>query len=77
YTMTRAFAAAPVAVTQPATFLQLVWAVLAGWVIFGETIDVWVVIGGTIVLMAVSFIAWREYVLNRRAVTPVTHATKV
>lgn len=77
YTMTRAFAAAPVAVTQPATFLQLVWAVLAGWLIFGETIDVWVVIGGTIVLMAVSFIAWREYVLNRRAVTPVTHATKV
>ena len=77
YTMTRAFAAAPVAVTQPVTFLQLVWAVLAGAIIFGEAIDIWVVIGGTIVLAAVSFIAWREYILKRREVTPVTHATKV
>lgn len=77
YTMTRAFAVAPVAVTQPVTFLQLVWAVLAGAVIFGEAIDIWVVIGGSVVLAAVSFIAWREYVLKRRELTPVTMATKV
>lgn len=77
YTMTRAFEAAPVAVTQPVTFLQLVWGVLAGAVFFAEAIDIWVVIGGTIVMAAVSFIAWREYTLKRAEVTPVTHATKV
>lgn len=77
YTMTRAFEAAPVAVTQPVTFLQLVWGVLAGAVFFGEAVDIWVVIGGTIVMSAVSFIAWREYTLKRAEVTPVTHATKV
>ena len=33
YTMTLAFAAAPISVTQPATFLQLVWAVLVGSII--------------------------------------------
>jgi len=60
YTMTLAFRAGPLAVTQPVTFLQLVWAVLLGVVLFGEPVDPWVVAGGTIILASVSFIAWRE-----------------
>ena len=75
-TMTRAFAAAPLTVTQPVTFLQLVWAVLLGWLMFGEAIDGWVVIGGVIIMASVSFITWREAVA-RRAVTPVVTAAKV
>ena len=75
-TMTRAFAAAPLTVTQPVTFLQLVWAVLLGWLMFGEAIDGWVVIGGVIIMASVSFIIWREAVA-RRAVTPIVTATKV
>ena len=77
YTMTLAFAAAPVTVTQPVTFLQLLWAVLTGWVIFGEPLDIWVALGGTVIVAAVSFITWREHVLKRREVTPVTPATKL
>ncbi len=75
-TMTMAFAAAPLTVTQPVTFLQLVWAVLLGWLMFGEAIDGWVVIGGVIIMASVSFITWREAVA-RRAVTPVVTAAKV
>jgi drug/metabolite transporter (DMT)-like permease len=60
YTMTRAFAAAPMAVTQPVMFLQLVWSTAIGWAIFGEGVDAWVIIGGAIVLGAVTFITWRE-----------------
>ena len=74
--MTLAFAAAPLTVTQPVTFLQLVWAVLLGAFAFGEGIDGWVVLGGTVIMAAVSFITWREAVA-RRKVTPPTHATKV
>ena len=77
YTMTRAFAAAPIAVTQPVTFLQLVWATLLGWLVFDEAIDIWVVLGGSVILAAVSFITWREAVLKRRAITPPDSATKV
>jgi drug/metabolite transporter (DMT)-like permease len=66
YTMTLAFRAAPVSVTQPVTFLQLVWAALLGWAVFGEGLDPWVLAGGTIIVAAVSFIAWREAVLARR-----------
>lgn len=76
YTMTMAFAAAPLTVTQPVTFLQLVWAVLLGALVFDESIDGWVIFGGAIIMASVSFITWREAVA-RRKVTPVMVATKV
>ncbi len=66
FTMTLAFKAAPVSVTQPVTFLQLIWATLLGWAVFGEQPDPWVIAGGTIIVAAVSFIAWREAVMGRR-----------
>ncbi|MEL7281623.1 MAG: DMT family transporter [Pseudomonadota bacterium] len=77
YTMTLAFRAAPLAVTQPVTFLQLVWAVTLGIVVFGEPLDIWVILGGTIIVASISFISWREAVLKRQAVTPSVSATKV
>lgn len=76
YTMTLAFRAAPLAVTQPVTFLQLVWAVILGVTVFGEGVDLFVVLGGTIIVGAVSFISWREAVLKRR-VTPPVPATRI
>jgi len=76
YTMTLAFAAAPLTVTQPVTFLQLVWAVLLGWLAFGEAIDGWVVTGGLVIMASVSFITWRE-AFARRSVTPPAPATKL
>ncbi|MEN8895559.1 MAG: DMT family transporter [Yoonia sp.] len=67
YTMTRAFEAAPLTVTQPVTFLQLVWAVALGALVFGEVIDVWVIVGGSVIMAAVCFITWREAVARRAA----------
>lgn len=77
YTMTLAFKAAPLAVTQPVSFLQLVWSVTLGALVFGESLDPWVLLGGTVIVGAVSFISWREAVLKRQAVTPAISATKV
>lgn len=77
YTMTMAFAAAPVTVTQPVTFLQLVWAVALGALVFAEPVDIWVILGGGLILASVTFITWREAVLKRRPITPPTPATKV
>lgn len=76
YTMTLAFAAAPVTVTQPVTFLQLVWSVLLGLAFFAEPVDPWVIAGGCVILGSVSFITWREARLKRR-ITPPSPATKV
>ena len=77
YFMTRAFRAAPMAVIQPVTFLQLVWATLLGWLVFGDSVDGWVMLGGSVILGSVSYITWREARLNRRAVTPAANATKL
>ncbi len=77
YTMTLAFRAAPVSVTQPASFLQLVWAILLGALMFDEPVDVFVVIGSCVILGAISFITWREMVVRRRQITPPAPATKV
>ncbi|WP_282021477.1 DMT family transporter [Ruegeria faecimaris] len=77
YLMTLALQAAPVAVTQPVTFLQLIWATLVGALVFHESVDLWVVAGGTLILLAVSFIAWREAVLNRSSLTTPSIAPKL
>jgi len=77
YTMTLALAAAPLTVTQPVTFLQLVWAVLLGALVFGEGIDGWVITGGAIIIGAISYLTWREAMVKRRLITPVPVATKV
>ena len=74
--MTLAFAAAPVTVTQPVTFTQLVWAVLLGYFVFDETLDIWVILGGAVILSAVTFITWREAVLRRKMTTPNINQTK-
>ncbi len=76
YTMTRAFAAAPLTVTQPVTFLQLVWASLLGVFVFGEPVDAWVLVGGAMMIGAISYITWREARVRARTVTPPVNATK-
>jgi drug/metabolite transporter (DMT)-like permease len=75
YTMTLALAAAPVTVTQPVTFLQLVWATALGAVFFAEPVDIWVILGGAVILGSVAFITWREAMLKRQ-ITPNANAPK-
>ncbi|MBF9043928.1 EamA family transporter [Rhodobacterales bacterium HKCCE4037] len=66
YTMTLAFRAAPLTVTQPVTFLQLLWATIVGVVVFAEPVDAFVVLGGAMIISSVTFITWREAMLRRR-----------
>lgn len=69
YAMTRAFAVAPMTVTQPVTFLQLIWASILGVLVFGEPLDTWVILGGALMIAAISYITWREARL-RTVATP-------
>lgn len=47
-------------VVTPFDFFRLIWATLIGILLFGESVDNLVWIGGTIVIASVSYIAWRE-----------------
>lgn len=60
YTMMRAFRAAPLAVTQPVVFLQILLSSLLGMVVFGEPLDPFVLLGGALIVGAVSVNTWAE-----------------
>lgn len=66
FTMTLAFREAPITVTQPVTFLQLVWATLLGAVFFGEPLDALSIAGGTVIAGAVIALALYEAHGRRR-----------
>ena len=76
YTMTLAFKLAPISVTQPANYLQLVWATLLGYFIFSEVVDIYVILGGLIIIISVTYISYREMQLNIINKTPNNNYTK-
>ena len=67
YTLTQAYKAAEITVTQPLSFLQLVWAGLLGYAVFAETPDLWTVGGSAVIVASATYIAHREAVLTREA----------
>ena len=76
YTMTRALRAAPITLTQPIGFLQLVWAAMLGIVAFGEPVDPFVILGGGIVVAAATYISHRETRMAQKISTPPPPAVK-
>lgn len=60
YAMTRAFGAAPLTVTQPVSFLQIVWSATLGALVFAEPLDPWVIAGGAVIIGAVSLNSWLD-----------------
>ena len=66
YALTRAIAHAPLTVTQPLSFLQLVWAIIFGYWLFDEVPDTWVIAGALMIVGAISYLAHREAVAARR-----------
>jgi drug/metabolite transporter (DMT)-like permease len=72
YTMTRAFQAAPLAVTQPVVFLQILWASVLGALVFGEAVDGFVILGGALIVAAISLNTWAEARAERVPPQPET-----
>ena len=60
YCMTRAFRVADVSATQPAKFLDLVWAALLGWIFFGDHPTRATLLGGGLILGVTIWLARRE-----------------
>ena len=64
--MTSAVALAPLVVVQPVTFLQLVWATLLGVLFFNEGVDFFVFIGGGLIIVSITIIAYRESIISKK-----------
>ena len=76
-TMTQAFRCAPITVTQPIGFLQLVWATILGMTVFAEPLDPHVLAGGAVIVASATYISHREARVARRQTTPPAAATKL
>jgi drug/metabolite transporter (DMT)-like permease len=60
YCLTRAFSVADISASQPAKFLDLVWASILGWLMFADQVAESTVAGGAIILVATIWVARRE-----------------
>ncbi|MEM1302375.1 MAG: DMT family transporter, partial [Pseudomonadota bacterium] len=49
----------------PFTYTSMLWSVLIGWVWFAELPTVWMLAGGSLVIVAGALIVWRERALGR------------
>jgi len=60
YFMTKAVAVAPLSVTQPVIFLQLIWSTSIGLLVFGEPLDFLIICGGGVIVVAITQLAYFE-----------------
>jgi drug/metabolite transporter (DMT)-like permease len=51
---------------QPVSFLQFIWAIMIGFLLFGESVDAFVVLGALTIIGAVFYITLREGQLKQR-----------
>ena len=59
-TMTQAIKSTKMTITQPFTFLQLVWSVIAGIILFDEKFDIYVITGGVIILISTCYLIVKD-----------------
>ena len=67
WAMIRALQLAPAASIQPFTYTLLIWAVVIGWVGFGDLPDAWTLLGASAIVGAGIFTALREHRLRGRS----------
>jgi drug/metabolite transporter (DMT)-like permease len=60
YSLTKAFSVADISATQSLRFLDLVWASLLGWLVFGDFPSQWTWLGAAVILVSTVWIARRE-----------------
>jgi drug/metabolite transporter (DMT)-like permease len=62
----RSLTVAPASTVVPYQYTTIIWAVLFGYLVFGDVPDAWMLVGGTIIIGAGLFIFVREQRLARR-----------
>ena len=60
YAMTQSFRLTPMTISQPVTYLQLVWATIMGIYLFGDMFDIYVIIGGAMITLSATVIAYLD-----------------
>mgnify|MGYP002780483387 CR=1 FL=1 len=64
--LTEAWASAQVSALSPFSYSSLLWAVLFGWLVFGDVPSAWTVVGAALIVAASLYILRRELLRRRR-----------
>ena len=64
--MTQSLRLAETMVVLPFDFTKLVWGALFAWLLFGELIDMWTLVGTLVIFSGGLYVAYRERQLGRR-----------
>ncbi len=64
--MTQSFRYADASLVAPFDYTTMIWALLLGWVLFGQSPSNTVIVGGAIVALSGLFVIWREHQLGLR-----------
>ncbi|HET6470145.1 MAG TPA: DMT family transporter [Geminicoccaceae bacterium] len=67
YCVIRALQLAPAVVVQPFSYAMLIWAVLIGWLVFGDFPDAWTISGALVIAAAGIYSAIRQHRLPSSA----------
>lgn len=65
--MIKALSLAPLTVIQPFNYLQLVWSVILGMIVFGDVPDLYTFVGAFLIVSSGLFVFFRERVKAKRA----------
>ena len=61
----RALTIAPASLLAPFVYTQIVWALVLGYLVFGDLPDVWMLLGGAVIVASGLYVFYREAVLGR------------
>ena len=62
----RALMIAPASLIAPFTYSQILWALILGFLVFGDLPDAWMLAGCTVIIASGLFVFYREAVLGKR-----------
>ena len=69
----QAYKYAEVSALEPFWFLRLIWAAIIGWLFFSEIPDIWIFVGGAMVVLASTYIARSEVKQNNFGANQLLH----
>ena len=72
FTMTMALKLAPITITQPISYVQIVWASCIGFIFFGETISFWFTVGATLIILSSLYVTYTSSSRKSKDVNSLT-----
>jgi drug/metabolite transporter (DMT)-like permease len=61
----RALTIAPASLLAPFAYTQIAWALVLGYLVFGDVPDVWMLLGGAVIIASGLYVFYREAVLGK------------